>query len=125
MLQAHKSLQSHLEIHRVLFVCTANIQRSLAAEHLFKKINPQIAYKSAGVSKKECTRHNSKLCTERLLNWADIIFVFEQMHIDRIRENTGGSALKKIVNLEIEDTYQYNDPDLIKLLTAKLNDIFS
>ena len=110
---------------RVLFVCTANIQRSLTAEHLFKLLYPQVEFRSAGVSKKECARNHSTLCTAKLLAWADSIFVFEQMHIDRISENTDGSALQKIVNLEIDDIYQYNAPELIELLKKKLKGRFS
>ncbi|MEH6446378.1 MAG: hypothetical protein V7784_20980 [Oceanospirillaceae bacterium] len=110
---------------KVLFICTANIQRSLTAEHLFTTLYPQVEFRSAGVSKKECARNNSTLCTEQLLAWADTIFVFEQMHIDRINENTDGNSMAKITNLEIPDIYQYKDPELIELLKKKLKGNFS
>jgi predicted protein tyrosine phosphatase len=123
--EAFEKLSIKAGASRVLFVCTSNIQRSLTAEHLFTSLYPQVEFRSAGVSKKECTRNNSTLCTEQLLAWAGSIFVFEQMHIDRISENTDGSALQKIVNLEIDDIYQYNDLELIELLKKKLKGRFS
>jgi predicted protein tyrosine phosphatase len=99
-----------------LFVCTANIQRSLTAEHYFKSIYPRIVFKSAGVSAKECRRNGSTLCTVELLEWADQVFVFEQMHIDRIIEHTGQRFVHKIHNLDIEDFYQYMEGVLISRL---------
>ncbi len=105
---------------RILFVCTANIQRSLTAEHLFSSLYPHILFKSAGVSLRECGRNSSKLCTVDLLDWASNIFVFEQMHIDRIVEHTGKKFTHKIYNLEIDDCYQYMQQELIEKLQAKL-----
>lgn len=111
---------------KVLFVCTANIQRSLTAEHYFKSLYPpsspkRVAFKSAGVSAKECRRNGSTLCTVELLEWADQVFVFEQMHIDRIVENTGQRFVHEIYNLDIEDHYQYMDEELISGLQGKIS----
>ena len=105
---------------KILFVCTANIQRSLTAEHLFKSIYPHILFKSAGVSHRECMRNRSTLCTVELLEWASQIFVFEQMHINRIVEHTGQEFAHKMHNLNIDDCYQYMQKELITLLQARL-----
>ena len=110
----------HNKSSNVLFICTANIQRSLTAEHYCKPIYPKIAFKSAGVSRKECECNNSSVCTVDLLGWADRIFVFEQMHIDRIFEHTGKEFEHKIYNLNIKDCYQYMEKELITLLQTKL-----
>ena len=110
---------------KVLFVCTANIQRSLTAEHYFKPLCPKTTFKSAGVSAKECKHNGSKLCTVEYLKWADRIFVFEQMHIDRIVEHTGQRFEDKINNLDIKDRYQYMEEGLIIELTAKINEFVS
>ena len=109
---------------KILFVCTANIQRSLTAEHYFRTLYPpcpqkSVTFKSAGVSAKECKRNGSTLCTVELLEWADKVFVFEQMHIDRIVEHTGQRFVYKIQNLDIEDCYQYMDEELISRLQSK------
>ncbi len=105
---------------KVLFVCTANIQRSLTAEHLCAKLYPEFSFKSAGVSRRECERNKSQLCSLELLEWADGIFVFEQMQINRIKLHTGDRFLHKINNLEIEDCYQYMQTDLIDIILEKL-----
>lgn len=129
-LQAQISLMGEPIAHcnkntKILFVCTANIQRSLTAEYYCRSIYPHIVFKSAGVSRKECERNNSKLCSVELLEWSDKIFVFEQMHIDRIAEHTGTQFVHKIHNLNIEDCYQYMQKELLILLQVKLQGGFS
>ena len=106
--------------NQVLFICTANIQRSLTAEHYCRSAYPDMSFKSAGVSIKECQRNNSTLCTIEMLQWADLIFVFEQLHIDRIREHTGRKFIHQIYNLNIEDRYQYMQKELVEILRSKL-----
>ncbi len=84
----------------ILFVCTANLCRSPMAEiHLkyltgdLKKVNIRSAgivaitgaeiYKAAEEVLKENklkTKHTSRLLTKPLLEWADLIFVMENMH---------------------------------------------
>jgi predicted protein tyrosine phosphatase len=113
------------EAGKILFICTANIQRSLTAEHYFKSLYPQITFKSAGVSAKECKRNGSTLCTVELLEWADQVFVFEQMHTDRIVEHTGQKFVDKIYNLDIEDRYQYMDEGLVIELQVRIKEFIS
>jgi predicted protein tyrosine phosphatase len=64
--------------------------------------------------------NDSQLCTEELLEWADKVFVFEKMHLDRIIEYTGDKFLRKISNIDIEDRYQFMDQELVRLLKLKL-----
>lgn len=97
----------------ILFLCTANLQRSKTAEELFRVANNDHIYKSAGLSAKYVQKANSTLCTEELLQWADRIYVFEQQHIDRIQAHTGDSYLSKIINLNIPDNYQYFQRELV------------
>jgi len=128
--KARRSNRGGVSITRkVLFICTANIQRSLTAEHYFTSLyssspKKSVAFKSAGVSFKECQRNNSTLCTVELLKWADQIFVFEQMHIDRIVEHTGQRFVDKIHNFDIEDRYQYMQDELVELLRARFKAVF-
>lgn len=100
----------------ILFLCTANIQRSRTAEVYFRENIPQHTYRSAGLSKKECLRNKSVLCTEEMLEWADRVYVFEQMHLDRIKAHTGEQYLNKIHCLNIADIYQYMQLELIEEL---------
>ena len=108
---------------KVLFLCTSNINRSKTAEHLAADLFDNIEVKSAGLSKKECLRNNTTLCTEALIYWADVIFIFETMHEQRIREYLGSVALN-IINLDIEDIYTYYQPELVDILKAKLLSLF-
>lgn len=103
----------------ILFLCTANIQRSKTAEELFRAANKNHQYKSAGLSEKYVKKANSTLCTEEILQWADQIYVFKQKHIDRIRTHTWDVYLPKISNLEISDDYQYFERELVLLLLER------
>jgi predicted protein tyrosine phosphatase len=100
----------------ILFLCTANIQRSKTAEELFRAVNSNHQYKSAGLSEKYVKKANSSLCREEMLQWADQIYVFEQQHIERIQSYTGDVYLPKISNLNIPDNYQYFQRELVLLL---------
>ena len=105
----------------ILFLCTANIQRSKTAEEIFRATNKNHQYKSAGLSEKYVKKANSTLCTEEILQWADLIYVFEQQHINRIQSHTGDVYLPKITNLNIPDVYQYFQRELVMILLEKVS----
>lgn len=107
----------------ILFLCTANLQRSKTAEEIFRAANSEHEYKSAGLSSKYVQKANSTLCTEEMLKWAVRIYVFEQQHIDRIKEHTGVVYLPKITNLNIPDNYQYFQRELVLLLLNRVSSI--
>ena len=90
------------------------------AEDLFRTEYHDHVFKSAGVSAKYCGKYGTTLCTIALLEWADKVFVMEDMHVERIRENAGEQYLADVHVLDIEDRYQYMQPELIGLLKAKL-----
>lgn len=85
----------------ILFLCTANKQRSKTAEELLAAMDKSNHYKSAGLSAKYVTKAGSLLCTPELLSWADKIYVFENNHIKLIQQYTGDIFLSKITNLLI------------------------
>ncbi|MBS3071183.1 phosphotyrosine protein phosphatase [Candidatus Pacearchaeota archaeon] len=100
---------------KLLFVCTANLQRSPTAESLFDG-NEKYEVKSVGInglSPKKITVHSMK--------WADIIFCMEEIHKDYILKKFPEFKKKKIVILDIQDTYFRNDLRLIGILTEKLD----
>jgi len=103
----------------ILFLCTANKQRSKTAEELFSAANKDNQYKSAGLSLKYVTKAGTTLCTPETLEWSDKIFVFENTHIERIQAHTGNKHLSKIWNLDIEDEYQYFQRELVLLLLER------
>lgn len=104
----------------ILFLCTANINRSKTAEVLFTEMGGNNRYKSAGLSAKYTEFYGSTLCTEELLAWADRVYVFEPMHLERLSLYTGDKYKHKITNIDIEDRYQYMAQSLVFLLKKKL-----
>lgn len=101
----------------ILFVCSRNKWRSLTAETIFKNHSDH-QIKSAGTEPSARIKINAKL-----IIWADLIFVMEKKHRQRISERfpeeTDG---KEIIILSIPDDYQYMDEDLIEELTSKVSD---
>ncbi len=100
---------------KVLFVCHYNRHRSATAERLFCK-QPDLDVRSAGTSAEALVRIN-----ERMLAWADIIFVMEDEQ--RLAIETmfpRHAALDRTVCLDIEDAYTFLDPRLVNLLTDRV-----
>ena len=97
---------------KILFVCSFNQQRSPTAEKLFKN---EYDTKSAGIYSEE------KPVTRELLDWADQILVMEEEHkIDIIRNFPGYDY--KITVLNIPDMYNYDNPELVRLLKKKVTE---
>ncbi|MGI2227227.1 hypothetical protein [Shewanella frigidimarina] len=99
----------------ILFLCTANVHRSRSAEDFFKAQSNSHIFKSAGLSEKYCTKYGSTLCTLELLEWADKVFVMEPQHKKRILDYAGERYLQKVEVLDIDDIYQYMQPELLEL----------
>lgn len=57
---------------------------------------------------------------KRVFGVADEIYVFEQMHTDRIIGCTGDIFRHKIVNVDILDRFKFMDEELLELLQQKL-----
>jgi predicted protein tyrosine phosphatase len=100
---------------QVLFICARNKIRSYTAEKLFTG-SSRYAVKSRGVA------NDARIKLRAAdLEWADLIFVMEKDHKDRIAKKFGDAlAGKKIVCLFIEDIYQPMEDALIAVLREKL-----
>lgn len=95
----------------LLFVCSMNKWRSPTAEAIFKDHSFYNA-RSAGVSASARIR-----LSEKMIAWADLIFVMEKNHKQRIKELFGDSRNnKEIIVLDIDDDYQFMDPELIEII---------
>lgn len=59
--------------------------------------------------------------TSELVRWADIIFVMEKTHRNKLRKKFK-SDLKsqRVICLDIPDDYEHMDPELVKLLEARV-----
>lgn len=106
---------------KILFLCTANKNRSKTAEEHLSAQNDGNEYRSAGLSYKWCERYDTTICTKELLAWADKIYVFEDLHLERIQEHTGSTYLPKITNLNIPDEFTYMSEPLLKIMNFSLN----
>lgn len=99
----------------VLFICNQNQNRSKTAKEIFKN---RFKTKSAGL-------YNAKPVTEKQLSWADVVVVMEDAQRSEIAKRFPKQyMLKRILSLEIPDAYHYNQPELIKILKSKINDLF-
>jgi len=103
----------------ILFICSRNQWRSRTAETIFKDHGIH-RVKSAG------TENNARIkVTEKLLQWAELIFVMEKRHKQRLEERFERAIQdKKIIILNIKDNYQYMDAELIESLTISVKPYF-
>lgn len=108
-------------INNILFICSANIQRSKTAEVYFSKLFPNIKFKSAGTNWKACEKHGSQKLEEALLKEADLIFVMEEKHKQIIETHVSKIYNSKIKILNIPDVYKLGDHELINVLNEKIN----
>jgi len=100
---------------KILFVCARNKIRSLTAEKMFSGSH-LYDVKSRGVGREARIR-----LTERDIRWADVIFVMEKNHKNRIlNEHREAAVGKAIVCLFIDDIYQPMEAELILELREKL-----
>ncbi len=104
-------------MRNLLFVCSKNQWRSPTAELLFKGHTLYCA-RSAGTSEKARIKVNEKLIT-----WADVIFVMERKHKDILHQNFRELlADKQIITLNIPDEYTFEDAELIQILKGLLEE---
>lgn len=60
-----------------------------------------------------------------LLEWADVIFVMERAHRNRLMKRFRPQLkAKRLVCLDIPDEFEYMDPVLIRILQAKVGPFF-
>jgi len=105
---------------KILFVCTANLQRSPTAEELFMNWQGKWETKSAGTDPVP----GRTPITQELVNWADLIICMEPEHIEFIKSyfNCPGGKLKV---LNVEDRYFRNDPELVAELQRRVPQILA
>lgn len=100
---------------KLLFVCSRNQRRSLTAEKLFEGF-PAYQVRSAGMQPRARI-----VITEGHLGWADLIFVMEKSHGERIRRKFPEALQgKRVIALGIPDDYTYLQPEFLDELRGKL-----
>jgi predicted protein tyrosine phosphatase len=101
---------------RILFVCTANVDRSPTAEDLYRE-DDRYEVRSAGVAP-----YATVPLTRDLLLWADRVFVMnesEDQHRTIIRIRFP-DVDRPLVDLDVEDRWRRGDPELVGLLLRRL-----
>lgn len=96
---------------KVLFVCSRNRLRSLTAESIFDGVAGH-QVRSVGTEEGARIRVNAGH-----LGWADLIFVMEKRHLQRLQAKFGDALTdKRVVCLHIPDDYEYMDEALVDRL---------
>ena len=99
---------------KILFVCTANIDRSPTAEHIYSDTS-DLEVKSAGIS--DYARTPISL---ELIEWADVILCMEKKHKTKIEKLFSAITEKKVIDfLDIPDNYRYMNIDLVNIIREK------
>ncbi len=104
------------DLKKVLFVCAQNKIRSYTAEKIFSA-SQQYQVRSRGVGNDARVKLQSGD-----IGWADVIFVMEKNHKNRITKKFRNEIPgKRIVCLFIEDIYEPMEQALIDELKRKLS----
>ena len=99
----------------LLFVCSENRLRSPTAEAVFS------AYVSIEAIGAGTNADAATVVSGDLIEWADIIFVMEKSHRNKISKKFSESLKgKRLIVLGIPDDYDYMDPSLVSLLKARV-----
>jgi len=99
---------------KILFLCSANIDRSPTAERIYSNY-PELEVKSAGVS-----WFARKPVTAKYIEWADVILCMEEWQKQFIEQNFAEAIADKMVDsLDVEDIYPYMHPKLVEIIKEK------
>jgi predicted protein tyrosine phosphatase len=100
---------------RILFICTANIDRSRTAEDLYRD-DPRYEVRSAGTAP-----FASHQVTRELVQWADRIFVMserEDSHATLLRMRFP-DVRRPTVDLDVPDRWARGDPELVRIILSR------
>ena len=101
---------------KVLFVCSANVDRSPTAEYVYAS-HKDLEVKSAGTA-----NYARVPLSVNLLQWADVILCMEERHKQIIEQKYPDAVSNKNLEcLDIPDRYEYKSPPLIKLIKEKVD----
>ena len=102
-------------MRHVLFIYGRNLRRSPTAEAVFAN-HPGIETASAGLNPDA-----EEPLTAELVEWADLIFVMERSQRAKIAGRFRRSLkYARVICLDIPDRFERMDPELVRLLQAKV-----
>ncbi|NEX92981.1 low molecular weight protein tyrosine phosphatase family protein [Caulobacter sp. 17J65-9] len=99
----------------VLFVCSQNKLRSPTAEQVFS------TWEGIEVSSAGTNADAENPLTGELVEWADVIFVMEKAHRNKLSQRFRRHLKKaRVICLGIPDDYDFMDPELVRILEARV-----
>jgi predicted protein tyrosine phosphatase len=99
----------------LLFVCSRNRRRSPTAEQIFAH-RDDVEVSSAGTSPDA-----DNPVTADLVDWADVIFVMERVHAQRLRRRFAHQLRNaRVISLDIPDNFHFMDDELVRILKARM-----
>jgi len=103
-------------MRHILFLCSQNRLRSPTAEQVYStEAAAEVA--SAGLDNDAET-----VCTPELLQWADIVFVMEKAHRNRLSKRFRQHLKNvQVTCLDIPDNYAFMQPELVQLLHDRVD----
>lgn len=104
----------------ILFICSANKQRSKTAEDYFSSKYANFHFISAGTNIKMCEREGTNPITIDILEQSDMIFVMENSHKKEVKNFINGKFKKELIVLNIPDLYKYYQKELIEILEDRI-----
>ncbi|KLV07304.1 phosphotyrosine protein phosphatase [Photobacterium aquae] len=104
-------------MRNIIFICSRNQWRSPTGESVWRN-HTDLNVRSAGTSPKAKRTVNHKD-----IIWADVIFVMEEKHKNRLKAQFGKLLeYKDIQVLDIPDEYKYMDDELVKIMQHSVSD---
>ena len=115
---------------KVLTVCSAGCLRSPTAAHILSSEPWNFNTRCVGTSKEYAIVPIS----DALIAWADVILVMDSDMVKHVNDmqvelasnydSTFEMDYKQVINLEIEDEYDYRQPELVEIMTEKFKELF-
>ncbi len=103
----------------ILFICTANRDRSRTAEIHFQSKYPEHRFRSAGINQFLSERHGGVHLKRYMLDVASRIICMEQEHYWYILDKIDKKYAEKVEILHLGDTETFMSESLIKILESK------
>ena len=115
---------------KVLTVCSAGCLRSPTAAHILSSEPWNFNTRCAGTSEEYAIIP----VTEALVLWADVILCMDSDQVRFVNDMQNKLAAeasemfeynyKQVINLEVEDEYNYRNPTLVQIMQNKFLEIF-
>ena len=99
---------------KILFVCSANVDRSPTAEYIYSG-RRDLEVKSAGVGE-----FAQIPVSEELLQWADAILCMDKKHKQKLKKKFQDICANKTIGvLNVPDLFDYMDDDLVSIIKGQ------